>query len=224
MRHPMPALALFIAAAGAAGCAPEVPDEPTWVDDVRPILAANCIRCHSAPPLGGAPAFFRLDRYGDETNPATGNVVVSGAAGYAPTIASYAAEELMPPLYPLTGRQVDVLEAWFAAGAPRGGPRPGNRDPSMDLAEAPAPDDAGRVILEYEISDADDDLVVGVLRAEPTDADLDPILLSNELVSGRGRVVWRSAGAAAGSYSLVAELEDGDEPVLVELGTVEVTP
>jgi hypothetical protein len=221
MRPALPALALF---AIATACAPEVPAEPTWVDDVRPILAANCIRCHSAPPIGGAPTFMRLDRYGDEVDPDTQEVAVSGAAGYAITIASHTALGLMPPRYPLTDRQVNVLEAWFVAGAPRGGPRPGNRDPIIELDEAPAPDDAGRVIMRYDISDPDGDLVVGVLRAEPDAPGQSSIVISNELVSGRGRVVWRSATAVPGRYTLVAELEDGDEPIFVDLGEVEVIP
>jgi len=41
--------ALALAAGGAialAGCEPGVPANPTWVDDVHPILQARCQRCH----------------------------------------------------------------------------------------------------------------------------------------------------------------------------------
>jgi hypothetical protein len=216
-------LSLAAMATLAAACAPEAPDQPTWVDDVRPILQANCIRCHSAPPIGGAPDYLRLDRYSDELTADGGDVLVIGAAGAAPTIAAYTGQELMPPRLPLTSRQKDILQTWFDAGAPRG-ERPDNLPPTITLESAPAVDEDGRVILLYEIEDPDDDLVVGVLRADPAAPGQEPELISNQLLSGRGQVSWNTGGLVPGPYTLVVELEDGDEPVFKELGAVEVLP
>jgi hypothetical protein len=31
-------------------CGPEIPAEPTWAEDVYPIVRARCVRCHADPP------------------------------------------------------------------------------------------------------------------------------------------------------------------------------
>ena len=49
--------------AGLAACGAEVPESPTYFDDVAPILHANCVRCHGAVPSDPKIARFRLDRY-----------------------------------------------------------------------------------------------------------------------------------------------------------------
>ena len=41
----------------------EVPENPTWNDDVEGILGANCIFCHVETPQNGAPDGFRFDIY-----------------------------------------------------------------------------------------------------------------------------------------------------------------
>jgi len=216
-----PAILLLLA---AGACAPAVPAEPTWVDDVRPILAANCIRCHSPPYLAGVPVTFRLDKYendqapdlrideDDEPEP------LDGAGVYAEQIADQASSESMPPRFPLTSRQIDVLTTWFEAGAPHGDARTDNARPTMVVSgDFEIADE--RVALEYEIEDADGDIVTGQLLADPGGGD-EPIVVSNELFVGRGRL---KAFLAAGTYDLSAELDDGnDDMVEVELGTVEV--
>jgi hypothetical protein len=48
-----------------AGCAESVPDKPTWDDDVRPLLVARCVRCHTDPgqvdPLSAKTGLDKLD-------------------------------------------------------------------------------------------------------------------------------------------------------------------
>ena len=58
-------LAVVSALAGGAlvGCNPTAPANPSFQVDVMPILAANCIRCHGFPSIGGAPHSFRYDSY-----------------------------------------------------------------------------------------------------------------------------------------------------------------
>ena len=240
---------LLLAAAGA--CSPSVPAEPTWLDDVRPILAANCIRCHSPPYIGGAPVSFRLDIYGDDrflvpypdagprpdagplpdASPDApdagpdasppGPATVRGAvyASMDGTLAGIVEDEIMPPEFPLTGRQKDVLAKWHEASEPRGEARPGNAEPTMttvgDLEVIP-----GRVTLSYEITDADGDIVTGVIVADPGGGEA-PIVATNELFVGRGAVRF---SLPAGTFDLTAEIDDGqvDAPVTVEIGQVVV--
>jgi hypothetical protein len=217
-----PTAALLLLLAGAA-CAPEVPAEPTWVDDVRPILAANCIRCHSPPYIGGVPQYFRLDMYEDDLaidpvfdEPVWGAAHVSDQNAFNDVLVT---RVTMPPRFPLTDRQTDVLIAWGEAGAPKGEPREGNSPPTMtvvgDIAVSP-----GRVGLSYVIEDADGDIVTGVIMADPGGgADPDPIVGTNELFAGRDSV---SFALPTATYELFAEIDDGSERVTVELGTVVV--
>ncbi len=216
-----PAILLLLA---AGACAPEVPAEPTWVDDVRPILAANCIRCHSPPHISGAPQSMRLDKYDDEFLPDIDiddnddPELVQGAAVYSVQIAERVQDD-MPPRFPLTGRQIDVLTAWHEAGAPHGEARANNALPTM-VASGDLQVSNDRVALGYEIEDADGDIVTGILMADPGGgADPDPIVVSNELFVGRGVVAGR---LATGTYEIFAELDDGNDTVQVELGTAVV--
>lgn len=209
----------------AAACAPSVPSEPTWIDDVRPILAANCIRCHSPPQIEGAVPYFRLDKYDSEEIADTeydldGDPdVIGGARDYSLSIAAQVENEQMPPRFPLTGRQIDVLTTWSEVGAPHGDPRPDNALPTMTVSgDIQASDD--RVALEYEIADADGDIVTGLLLADPGGgADPAPIPVSNELFVGRGLV---AGGLPTGTYELMAALDDGNDTVEVDLGRVVV--
>jgi hypothetical protein len=123
-----------------AACAPAVPDEPSFQQHVAPILAANCVRCHGAPPIGGAPPGFRLDLFAD-------------AAAQAERIAIRADRGDMPPRFPLDDYQIDTLARWFELGAPRGAPNPGNRPPTASIVD-------GMIV----VADPDGDVVGGTLR------------------------------------------------------------
>ena len=101
---------------------PERPD-PTWADDVAPILFQNCVGCHR--PGGSAP--FGLLTWAD-------------AAERADRLARAVGTGAMPPWLPasdgpayvgsrgLSAEQIETVRAWVASGAPAG-----------DLAEAPRP-------------------------------------------------------------------------------------
>ena len=79
---PLPGAATTLAAAALTACAPEVPETPTWLQDVRPIVLANCVRCHTPPPIGGAPDNVRFDKYADEDRDGSGGA--AGAEGTDP--------------------------------------------------------------------------------------------------------------------------------------------
>src|SRR5215210_1527284 len=97
-----------------AACAPGVPDEPSYQQHVAPILAANCVRCHGVPVLGGAPPGFRLDSYNSYEQPkrnSIGTDMIDGAAVLSPTIATRVAlsDNPMPPRFPIDDYQIETL-------------------------------------------------------------------------------------------------------------------
>ncbi|HEU5058508.1 MAG TPA: hypothetical protein VFU21_18375 [Kofleriaceae bacterium] len=217
-----PTSATLLLLAAAAACAPEVPAEPTWVDDVRPILAANCIRCHSPPFIGGVPTTFRLDIFEDDVFLQSDGVSPVHGAAYVSqdgTLSGLVEDDFMPPQFPLTSRQKDVLAAWHEAEEPKGEPRENNAPPTMtvfgDIAVNP-----GVAGLSYLIEDPDGDIVTGVILAdEGGGADPDPVAATNEIFAGRG---WVNFHLPTGNYDLTAEIDDGSERVTVEIGTVTV--
>jgi len=218
--RPTAALLLLLAVACSG---PEVPAEPTWVDDVRPILAANCIRCHSPPYIGGVPQYFRLDTYDDDLflDPTYGDPVMGAASMSAGNyfIDVLVTKSTMPPQSVLTSRQVDVIAAWRDAEEPKGEPREGNSPPTItvvgDIVVNP-----GVVGLAYVIEDPDGDIVTGVIQGDPGGgADPDPIVATNQIFAGRG---WVNFHLPTGTYELIAELDDGSEQVTVGLGTAVV--
>ena len=158
------------AAAVLAGCEPTAPANPSFQTDIMPILAANCVRCHGVPSIGGAPAEFRLDSFSDTVVDNRGTVtteddfVLQGAAAYAGAIGPRITSELfpMPPRFGLEPYQVDTIVAWVAQMPPvRGEPRPGNQLPVLSIQELGR--DATTITLAYQLHDPDGDLVVGSL-------------------------------------------------------------
>lgn len=174
----------------AAACA-SAPESPTWVDDVQPVLLANCARCHRGRPIGGAPADFRLDVYEDTV---VDGRLIRGAA----TMAEFVAERAgrlgeMPPDGPeLTPRQRQILENWWAsrpAGErPALGERPGNRAPTVTVLRRQLPTLGDpTVLLELQIDDADGDSPTGALF-------LGDRLVWTRLHGGRQTIVTSTAG------------------------------
>ncbi|MBL9014672.1 MAG: hypothetical protein JNL83_10880 [Myxococcales bacterium] len=213
-----------------AACAPEVPAEPSFQLDVMPILAANCVRCHGYPTIGGAPASFRLDTFGDvvlrpgipsEREPCgapddpDAAHVLCGAASLAVFSARRSADQLypMPPRFPLDSFQIETLERW--AEAPnRGAPRRGNHAPDLvleNIAEA-----SGSVVVRLRVDDLDGDMVGGTLRAVGGGSSI----LVGVLRSGAQALHWDTTGVPAGDYVLRATLDDGAEPIDVDLGAL----
>lgn len=189
--------------AGCAACAPETPDAPTWLADVRPILAANCIRCHGSPAIGGAPTGFRLDVYDDTV---VDGRTIRGARSMAEFIA--ARDDEPPRGAQPSGRQREILDRWAAGGAPLGA-REGNRAPTVSLTDGGT--FAGIAALQVLVLDDDRDLVIGELRAG------DQVV--GALHAGRQDLFWDTSVVPPGVYPLRAIVDDGSGERGVELGT-----
>lgn len=230
MKRIIPTLSLI----ASASCMPDAPENPSFQQDVMPVLAANCLRCHGAPAIGGAPADFRLDSFEDvtvrerllpagdpmceppSTNPDCFPVTILGATSMAGISAARAGDDVrpMPPRFPIEDHQIELLENWAANGAGRGEPRPGNGRPQATLD---ASDRAGAVVqLRVRVDDPDRDVVGGSLHAQVGGTEVFVGLLH----SGSASVTWDATGIAAGSYSLTARLDDGAAVVEVNLGTI----
>lgn len=96
--------------------------EPTWHQDVAPIVHARCVSCHTE----GGVTPFRLDDYElvSTLGPQILDAVESGRM--APWLAQDT-EECQPRLHwkddlRVTDEELDLLRAWFEAGAPEGDP------------------------------------------------------------------------------------------------------
>jgi hypothetical protein len=214
----MATAAMAIGAGFLSGCSPLVPDQPTWAEDVAPILAANCVRCHTVPAIGGAPDSFRLDSYASRAG--DDGRVVRGAGLMAPYIYHRVthATNPMPPRLELLDYQIEILKKWSGnLGADRlpvrGPARDGNRPPTMEILNTDEQD--GWLILDYEIRDPDHEIVLGALYA-------DDVVITTELHSGRGQARWDMGATPNGTYSLSAVLEDPSGAIAVDLGSREV--
>jgi len=230
MKRILPTLSLI----ASASCIPDAPANPSFQQDVMPVLAANCLRCHGAPAIGGAPEYFRLDSFEDVTvrdrllpagdpmckppssSPDCFSVTILGATSMAGTAAARAGDDdrPMPPRFPIEDHQVELLENWVASGAGRGEPRAGNGRPeaALDTIER-----AGTVVrLRVRVDDPDHDVVGGSLHTRVSGSEVFVGLLH----SGIASVTWDATGIAAGSYPLSARLDDGAAVFVVDVGTI----
>ena len=210
---------LAIVSVVLVGCGlDDPPAQPSWQVDVMPVLAANCVRCHSYPTLGFAAFGLRLDSY-DPVQVVAFDAPISGAAKNATLIAQRITkskyrptETVMPPGRTLGDREITILRTWAglvdgSMKAPRGEGRANNAAPELMVSEL------GRegpiVHFSYELTDRDRDLVVGSLRGPRIKgAQLVTGVLA-DLVSGRDTFTIDLTGIPPGSYELVARLDDG---------------
>jgi hypothetical protein len=189
----------------SAACAPDPVLEPTWVDDVRPILVANCIRCHDGTPSNEAPATFRLDVLEDVDD-------MKGARSMAEFVASRTrAMGDMPPEGPrLSERQKEVLWSWQFTT--EGGKRPHNAPPEVALLVIDQGEETA--VVDVLVTDGDGDLVIGTLKSDGA--------VVATLRSGPQQLTLDTTGMAAGDRALSAIVDDGDGAINVDLGVLHV--
>ncbi len=208
--------ALAVTSFAALGCTTgsDPVQSPTWLEDVRPIVQANCLRCHTPPSIGGAPSDFRLDSYEDTALP--DGRVLRGAKTMARFIAFRAGEDgTMPPDGARSDGQRDTLINWWQAGAPLGNVS-GNSLPTAELLSELSPVDDTEISLLYQVDDADGDLVSGSLR-------VGDLFVSGLVTNGRGSADIDPAQLPAGNYPIVLSLTDDLSQADITLGTLAVS-
>jgi cytochrome c553 len=219
--HPSLSALSLLAALGMAACAPSVPANPTWEEDVKPILAANCVRCHRDEPQNNAPMTFRLDAC-EDTGAKMGAAALAGAA------LARATNESAPmppkPAAPLSDRQIEVIENWLGNGAPCTGTasaapvfvllapveeslRPGAAPGEHALAIRYAIEDSGALVSAT---------VVAVAATGETYVAPEP------LRAGASEFSWALGSMPAGSYELFVTLDDGADIRDVRAGTFRI--
>jgi hypothetical protein len=121
------------------GCGPEVPANPTYTKDVKPIFDAHCVRCHGANDMlvsmpvalsDHPPKFCYLQRYeneGDCTNmtdpsckPGAGSPYCFGLANNYISAPDESSTRMPPlPSQQLNDWEMDVIKLWVAHMAPQ---------------------------------------------------------------------------------------------------------
>ena len=96
--------------------ATDVPENPTYSVEVKPILDAHCATCHTVPPANGAPDYMRLDQYEDSNG---GTVFGAGSMCCA---AKFRAVDGIPAVMPpppnprLNPTESEIVRRWADQG------------------------------------------------------------------------------------------------------------
>ena len=244
MRTPLAAAALAL-----LGACLDTPSDPTWVEDVRPIVMANCVRCHGTPALSVAPDSFRLDAYGT-----TYGLWVEGAVDGAAAEAGEMVEEAtpneegridMPPRFHLTDRQQDILIAWsdaFDPDAERPGPprtsRSDNHPPEIQISELRIDERGGHAEL-FLYDEDPEDYLTGMVYVVPVSEKLDrqPKRVFDVPAREPFAVLLLDEGPStldfttdhplfdrftSNHYDVFLEIDDGIDAVTVDLGFIDL--
>jgi WD40 repeat protein len=116
--------------------------EPTYWQDVRPLLRKHCTVCHSVRTIKevDVSAGLALDSYAAITKDPKKPIVVRGKAGDSELIKrlliSDASKRMPLDADPLPSETIDVLTRWVNAGAPEGSPT----SETAPVAHAPGSD------------------------------------------------------------------------------------
>lgn len=199
-------------------CTPSVPDKVGYDPDVREILDANCMRCHTTAQAIALKSCVAVDTWGSAADPSgTCAPAVAGVHDSADSIVSDVMSGKMPKDGPaLTDRQKKILEAWKAAGYPG---RSNNQPPEITF-DTPPPGGAmintGGVTtydIKYTVSDPDGDPVTWDLTWKGSNGKTGTF--ATGLSAGTGTVHADTSSLGTGTYQVIANLSDGSAMVSV---------
>lgn len=110
-----------------------LPEEPTWEEDIKPIMDIHCNECHSVPPQQAAPGTLRLD-----TCETVGGI--PGAQSQAARIIVRTIDKTPTPMPPAnyettpTADEEEILQRWVDQGAKCDGAAPTNNSMANSTA------------------------------------------------------------------------------------------
>lgn len=171
---------LLIVSLAAAGCGTEAPapDKPTWVDDVKPILQANCFHCHgaTADPKAKAvrwdvPELATKAPYAEMGFMEVSMAVISAAdTNHFTLMKVYTASDFPetermppPPATRLSTRDLAVLENWSKTGYTIGTHKPNYKPTARWINKQTG---------WYEVVDGNGDQVLGQIDCDGTMAQI----------------------------------------------------
>lgn len=217
-----------------AACSSDAPEHPTYAEDVAPILAANCGRCHSVPTdMVEGRNCLRVDRWESADDPGIcgenlpttvpldqrTDIIVGVKAG-GQMILDSVLDGSMPKDGPaLTDRQLEILERWRDDGFPK---RATNEPPAITFLTPAA---SGATVdqsfdVQYEVTDPDGDAVTWSLGWKTATASG---TFATGLPSGADHIVINTSTLTSGTYTLVAHLDDGSVQIdVAATGTLTV--
>jgi hypothetical protein len=206
-----------VALAIAIPLAASAMDAPTFNQNVAPILYAHCAGCHAPNHIGP----MSLRSY-DEVRP------------WAKSIAKNVADHVMPPWdadpgygpwtndRSLTAADIDTIQRWVAAGAPRGEGQAPEPPVAVEAEWTLGPPDK---ILEIEpvqiAADGPDQFVQKVI---PTGFDQDEFVTAIEILPGNRRVVhhvllWMANESGTAPQAMLGGWAAGATPNITPDGT-----
>lgn len=132
-RRPWVVALVPVLLAGLPACKPSVPSQPTWHDDIFPLMQARCIRCHDDPPrsdpttptpsLPPAAYSFNFPFLSDPPQPGAATLRSLGpeAIRGQPPAAGAAPFRRMPPppAEPLSDWEIELIDNWSKESPPR---------------------------------------------------------------------------------------------------------
>ena len=123
----LPGLMVLATAANA-----DEPSKLTFERDIRPILKANCFRCHGGEGESEAGLDLRLRRL-MTTGGDSGEAIVPGQRGESLLFARIESGEMPPSDRKLTPEEIARIGQWIDAGAPTARPEPESLDEGLRI-------------------------------------------------------------------------------------------
>jgi hypothetical protein len=196
-----------IASVAAACSPPAAVENPTWADDVYPIIQGQCLHCHggTADETGSSdPA--KAPGHGTRLDFVNNSVCddLAGTPAYSFTgIMSYIEPDNgvvpMPPApaRPLEDWQIETIRNWKSAKFPLGKPT-NNHSPTLTVETKVS---GSKLTLSYVASDSDGDPVLGEIKVGDN-------LWHRFTSTGSGNVTFDLTGES-GKLQITARLCDG---------------
>ena len=132
----LPALSLAVLALVLAPSLASAQHTPSYATDIAPLLAKNCVGCHSQQTKMGGLVLETYDNL--RKGGAHGHAVISGNPSESRLYQMIAGdiEPRMPfSADPLKRSEIELIKRWIDAGAQ--GPMPGDAIPMVESAELP---------------------------------------------------------------------------------------